>query len=141
MPIESYQLKDGTLSFNDGTPFDVSMQVTGVKLNPSENVSTVEARKVLGGDELAARDTASYTYTLSGSFIQSLEADGVVLWSWENEGAEVGFTFIPNDVAARQWTGTVRVIPLTVGGDDIEAEPESEFEWRCIGKPVPAAVV
>lgn len=141
MAIESYKLKDGTLRFDTGTPFDVSMQVTACKITPSENVQTVEAKKVLGGDELAAQDSASYTYRLSGSMIQSLDADGVVLWSWTNEGVEVPFTFIPNDVAARQWTGIVRVIPLTVGGDDIEGVPESEFDWACIGKPVPAAVV
>lgn len=141
MPIESYKLKDGTLRFDTLAPFDISMQVTACKITPSENVTTTEAKKVLGGDELPASDSASYAYRLSGKIIQSLEADGVVLWSWENEGVEVPFTFIPNDVAARQWTGVTRVIPLVVGGDDIEDTPESEFDWACIGKPVPAAVV
>jgi hypothetical protein len=101
----------------------------------------IESFKVLGGDELPAQDRVTYTYTLSGTLIQDIAATGVVTWSWNNEGEEVDFTFVPADDEARQWSGVVRVIPLTVGGDDIEGRPTSEFEWSCIGKPTPAAVV
>jgi hypothetical protein len=141
MPIESYVLENGSLTLDDGTPFDVSLQVTGCKINPSENVNRTDAIKVLGGDELPAQDRVTYTYTLSGTMVQDIAATGIVTWSWENEGVEVGFVFVPSDAEARQWSGIVRVIPLTVGGEDIEGRPTAEFEWSCIGKPVPGAVV
>ena len=47
MPIESYKLGPGSLTFDDGSPFDLSLQVTGIKINPSETVQTAEAVKVL----------------------------------------------------------------------------------------------
>lgn len=141
MPIESYTLGPGTLEFDDGAPFDVSLQVTACKIVPSESVTTTEAKKVLGGGELPARDSASYSYSLQGSFLQDLAAAGIVDWSWTNEGQTVDFTFIPSAAEARKWTGQVRVVPLQVGGDDIDTEPESEFEWKCITKPTPGPVI
>lgn len=141
MPIESYTLGPGTLELDDGSPFDVSLQVTACKIVPSETVTTTEAKKVLGGGELPARDSASYSYVLSGSFLQDLAANGIVDWSWSHEGDFVPFTFIPAASEARKWEGEVRIVPLQVGGDDIDTEPESEFEWKCKSKPVPSAVV
>ena len=141
MPIESYKLGPGSLVFDDGTPFDLSLQVTGCKINPSETVQTSDAVKVLGGGELAAEDTTSYRYTISGSVLQDISATGIVSWTWDNEGQFVDFTFIPSTAEARQATGRCRIIPLQVGGDDIEGRPQADFEFVCEAKPVLAAVV
>lgn len=141
MPIESYKLGPGSLTFDDGTPFDLSLQVTACKINPSETVQTSDAVKVLGGGELAAEDTTSYRYTISGSVLQDISATGVVTWSWDHEGEFVDFVFVPSDIEARQAVGSCRIIPLQFGGDDIEGRPQAEFEFVCAAKPVLSAVV
>lgn len=140
MPIQSYTLGDGQLILDDGTPFDISLQVTGCKITPSESVQSTDPVKVLGGGELAGDDIASYTYNLSGNLIQDIAPAGVVEWTWAHEGEYVEATFIPSDAAARQWVGMVRVIPLVVGGDDVGQKPRSDFDWRYQAKPVSSAV-
>lgn len=141
MPIQSDQLGPGTLELGDG-PLDVSLQVTACKITPSENVTSTDPIKVLGGDQLAGSEDVSFTYVLEGTFLQDLLAAGVVDWSWSNAGTEQDFTFIPNDARARQVTGVVKPVPLTIGGDEVEAGPmTSDFTWRCVGTPVFGAVV
>lgn len=141
MPIESYKLGPGTLTFDDGSPFDLSLQVTGCKIEPSETVQTREAVKVLGGGELAAEDSASYRYTLSGSVLQDISATGIVPWTWDHEGEFVDFTFVPSTSEGRQAAGRCRIVPLVFGGDDIDDRPQSEFAYVCEAKPVLGAVI
>jgi hypothetical protein len=133
VPIKSYKLK-GTLTLG-ATPLDVSCQVTSVSVNPTENVTTDEAIHVLCGDVLPASDTVDYSYTLSGTVLQDLAAGGMVDYTWQNAGTEVPFDFVPDDTGADQITGTVRLIPLTIGGE-VPGRPTSDFEWVCIGVPV-----
>lgn len=140
MPIKSYTLGDGSLVFDDGTPFDVSLQVTGCRITPSESVQAGDSVKVLGGGELAGEEIASYTYTLSGNLIQDISLAGVVEWTWDHEGEWVPFTFIPSDLEARQWDGECRIVPLEVGGSDVGQRPRSDFEYRIKAKPVASAV-
>ena len=139
MAVASQKLGPGTLKFNTGAD-DFSAQVTGCKVNPSESVATTDAVDVLSGDQIAAKDTVTYEYTISGTFIGDLTALGVIDWSWTNAGVEQDFEFIPNTAAARKVTGTCRVIPLAIGGDEIKARPTSDFEWKIIGTPVFDAV-
>lgn len=148
MPIESYKLGPGTLTLDDGSPFDLSLQVTGCKIVPSENVQTADAVKVLGVDvatgrpaELAAEDSASYTYAISGQVLQDISATGIVQWTWDNEGATVDFTFVPSTAEAVQATGQCRVVPLQFGGDEVDRRPTADFEWKCPAKPVLGPVV
>lgn len=134
MPIKSYKLK-GKLTLGT-TPLDVSCQVTAVTVNPTENVDTEDAVHVLCGETLPASDTVSYTYTLAGSVLQDLSTSGVVDWSWDNKGTEQAFVFTPDDTLTTDptITGTVRVIPLTIGGE-VPGRPTSDFEWAIIGTP------
>jgi hypothetical protein len=132
MPIKSYKLK-GTLTLG-ATPLDVSCQVTSVSVNPTENVDTEDALHVLCGDVLPASDTVSYAYTLSGTLLQDLSTGGVVDYTWDNAGDEVPFSFTPDDTGVDVVAGTVRLIPLTIGGE-VTARPTSDFEWAIIGTP------
>lgn len=148
MPIKSYKLGPGTLTLDDGTPFDLSLQVRGCKINPTENVTTTDAIKVLGVDagtgrpaELAAEDSASYTYTISGQVLQDISATGIVQWTWDHEGDTVDFTFVPSTAEGVEATGQCRIVPLVFGGDDIDQRPSSDFEWRCPEKPALGPVV
>lgn len=137
MPIVATKLGPGTLML--GGTLETNLQVTACKLVPSENVTSTDPKKVLSGDELAGSDTASYSFTLDGTFLQDLgAASGVVEWSWTNMGTEQPFTFVPNTAAGTSVTGTLVPVPLQIGGDDVEGEDlTSDFSWRVKGTPTP----
>jgi len=130
MPIKSHKLGPGTLTLGVGA-LEVNAQLTSGRLTPSENVTTSDAVKVLSGEELAAEDTATLTYVLEGNFLQDLDAAGVVAWSWTNATTYQDFTFTPNTAAAAVVTGEVRVIPISVGGDEADARMASDFSWSA----------
>lgn len=141
MPIQSYKLGPGTLTLGAAGVMDVSCQITSGRVVPEEVVNTTDAVPVLCGEELPAEDTVSYTYALEATLLQDLAAAGVVDWSWTNKGTEQPFEFIPNTVAARKVTGTVRVIPIAIGGEVGGARPTSDIAWKCTGaEPVFGAV-
>jgi hypothetical protein len=132
MPINTTELGPGTLVLGAG-PLAVNAQLLGCKVVPTENVTTKAARKVLSGEQLAAKSSATYDATLQGKFLQDLdaaEAASVVAWSWANKGTEQAVTFIPNTAAGAEVSGLVIPVPLQVGGDEVETDMESDFTWR-----------
>ena len=135
MPIQSYTLNNGTLTLG-AAPLDISCQLTNAQINPTENVTTEDAVHVLCGDVLPSSDTVDYSFTLGGTVLQDLSLSGVVDYTWTNMGEEVPFVFTPDNDQAATWTGTVRIIPLQVGGD-VPTRPTSDFEWVIVGTPVP----
>ena len=143
MPIGSYKMGPGTLTLGTGGDLlDVSLQVTNCRVEPAENVSRTDAIPVLGGDELPAEESADYTYRLRGTFLQDLAAGAVCDWTWVHAGEEQPFEFVPNTTAARAVTGTVRIVPLTIGGDVSKTvRPRSDFDMAVIGEPAFGAVV
>jgi hypothetical protein len=140
MPINSHLLGPGTLELGAG-PLDVSAQLTACRVNPSENVTETDPIKVLSGEQLDGDESVDFSFTLEGTLLQDLAAAGVVAWSWTNMGTEQPFTFIPNDAAARQVQGIVKVVPISIGGDEIEKRMTSDFTWRIKGTPDFEAVV
>jgi hypothetical protein len=141
MAIVSTKLGPGTLKLGTGGAEDVSCQMRACAVNPSEVVESSEAVPVLCGEEIAAEESVSFEYTLSGTAFQDLLAAGMVDYTWTNAGDEVDFEFIPVTALARKVTGTVRLVPLTIGGEVSKTELlTSDFEWRIIGTPVFGAV-
>lgn len=143
MPINANDLGPGTLTLGAG-PLDVSAQLTSCKVTPSESVGTAtDAVKVLSGESLEGTPgEATFSYVLEGTFLQDLQVGGVVALSWTDAGEETPFTFVPNTANGTSIAGTVVLVPLTIGGDEVEAGPmASDFTWRCIGTPVPTFAV
>jgi hypothetical protein len=136
MPINTTKLGPGTLTLGVGA-MEVNAQLTAASVVPSENVTTTDAIKVLSGEELAGDDSASYTFTLEGTFLQDLGAvSSVVDWSWTNMGTEQPFVFTPNTAAGVDVSGVLTPVPLRVGGDEVDAGPmASDFTWRIKGTP------
>lgn len=134
MPIQSDLLGPGTLTLGAG-PLDISAQLTSCRVNTSENVTSTDAVKVLSGEELASDESVTFTYTLEGNLFQDLAAAGVVDWSWANKGTEQPFTFVPNTARARQVQGVLKPVPISIGGDEVEARMRSDFTWRIVGTP------
>jgi len=135
MPINQEKLGPGTLTLGAG-PLAVEQQLISCKLVPTENVETEEGIAVLSGDELAEETTETFSWTLQGEFLQDLLAAGVVAYSWANKGVPVAFTFEPNDGGA-SFTGTVKPVPLQVGGDEVKKRMTASFTWRLVGDPAP----
>jgi hypothetical protein len=133
MPIKSYKVGPGVLTLG-ATPLDVSCQMTSCTITPTENVTTEDAVHVLCGDTLPASDTVDYTYVLDGTLLQDLSTGGVIDYTWTNAGDEVPFSYIPNSDEDAEVAGTVRVIPLAVGGD-VTTRPTSDLGWAIIGTP------
>src|SRR3954462_3445352 len=121
MPANSTRLGPGTLTLTPDpggttpTPVDFSCQLANAVV--SWDKDTDDDITVLCGDTVAG--AATYTSTFSGAMLQDLaDAAGIVAFSWDNKGAQVGFDFTPNTAAAATVTGIVTVDPLDVGSTD-----------------------
>ncbi len=137
MPINSAQLGPGTLTLGTG-PLDVSLQVTAVKITPTESVSTTEPIKVLGGEEIAGDEDVTLSWVLEGTYLQDLLDSGVVAWSWANASTPQPFAFTPNGAVGASFAGECIPVPLTVGGDEVEgARMTADFTWRLTEAPTP----
>lgn len=137
MPIKRYTVGPGTLTLGGGgSAFDLSAQVTNCRVEWSESTSNVDPIAVLTGEETGADSTTSYSATLAGNLIQDLTVAGTVAYTWAHKGEELPFTFVPSTAEGRAVTGTVRVGPITLGGDAKDKTPRSDFSWPCIGTPI-----
>lgn len=134
MTIERYTVGTGTLTIGSA-PLDVSAQVTDMSVDVSESTSSTDALPVLSGEEIPAEEEATYSYSLTGNIIQDLSTGGLVDFSWVNAGDEVPFKFVPNTVEDRAVSGTVRVVPLKIGGTVKDKTPRSDLSWTIIGTP------
>lgn len=143
MPIQSFKMGPGTLTLGAGGDLlDVSCQLTNARVEPSEDVEKNAAVPVLCGEELPEEESATYSFRLKGTVLQDLAAAGVCDWTLEHRGEEVAFEFVPNTVAARQVTGTVRIAPIVIGGEVSKTKrPTSDLDFKIIGDPVFAAAV
>lgn len=138
MTILSHKLGPGVLTIGAG-PLDVSAQVTKCIISPEESVDTVDAIDVLSGEQLAAEDTASLKWKLDATFLQDdLAVANFVSYTWANALTNVAFKFIPNNSIARKVTGTLRVVPLAIGGD-VKKRNTSDWSVSIIGTPAIAA--
>lgn len=131
MPVKSYKVGPGELTFGSAaTIVDFTAQVTSAMVSWKEDVED-DVPTLDGG---ALEGVASYTATLSGTFVQDVAAGGVVDWSWLNKGQRFPFQYVPNSDEEAAFSGVVRVAPLDAGGD-VKTTPTSDFEWACIGEP------
>lgn len=139
MTILSYKLGPGTLTIGAG-PLDVSAQVTKVQVTPEENVETTDAIDVLSGEQLAEEEEASYKFKLEATFLQdTLATSGLIAYSYAHMGETVPFVFIPNADLDRKVSGSLRVVPLTIGGD-VKKRNTSDVSFSIIGTPALADV-
>lgn len=111
-----------------GTQLDVSCQLTEIKF--SAEAESEDAEMVLCGDTVAGSRT--YTWTVSGTLFQDIEADGVIDFSWKHAGKEMPFKFVPDAASKATVTGRVTVDPIEYGGT-VGQKNKSDFEWTAAG--------
>jgi hypothetical protein len=135
MSISSRKLGPGQLELG-AVPLEVNAQLTSCKVTPSESVTSGDAIKVLSGEQLDGDESATYNFVLEGTFLQDDPGvASVVDWSWDNMGTEQPFRFVPSDAGGREVSGTLTPVPLTIGGDEVDARMTSDFTWRIQGTP------
>lgn len=138
MTINSTKIGPGVLTIG---AIAFQAQCKSATITPTENVDSTDKVDVLSGETLAAQDTATYTYTLSVTFLQDLgiaATSGIVAYSWANAGLTKAFVYTPSNAAAagsKTVSGNLRVVPLTIGGDVAAQAPTSDVTFAIIGTP------
>lgn len=136
MPAKVFKLGPGTLNLGEvGSPLEISCQLTNAVLTPDKD--TEESVTVLCGDTIPGAST--YQWKLTGTALADLTAGGIVDYTWTNQNTIVTFTFVPNTAAGASFTGELILDPLAVGGDSGK-NMSADFEWDCVGSPVPTFV-
>ena len=132
MPVKAYKVGPGEFTVGTGVGLtDFTAQVTECAVEWSEDVE--DDVPTLDGGQLDGE--ATYSATLSGTFVQDISETGVVAYTWTNKGTRQPFSYIPNNVDEdAAFTGVVRIAPLNAGGT-VKTKPTSDFEWACIGEP------
>lgn len=131
----SHILGPGVFTIGSG-PLAVQAQLTNLRIEWSESVTSDDDRDFLDGTSELGVQTASYRATVSGTVQQDdLAAAGFVAWTWTNKGTEQDFTFVPNNDVDRQVSGVCVPVPVTIGGD-VKKKNTSDFTFRCPEDPV-----
>lgn len=137
MAIKSYVLGEGTFTLTLGPEERTeSAQVTKMKVQWDESVTTTDAIPVLSGEELPREESATYAAKLVGEVLQDGDAAGLVAFTWNNRGEVANFEFIPAGSLGTSVTGTVRIAPLEFGGDELKKRPVAPVNWSCPTDPV-----
>lgn len=132
MAIKKQKLGPGTLTIGEtGSGQEMAKQATAVAIEPS--YSDGDRQVVLSGD--TDQEDSAWEGTLTATFFQDYAVDGLLAWTWENDGKVLPFTFVPSTTAGFEVSGEVKVRPATIGGD-VDAENTSEIEWSLPDKPI-----
>lgn len=135
MAIQKYTMGPGTLHLGtDPDDYDAECQVKAFKVEASEKVKTTDPQPMLCGEDLTTPDVVTLEWKATGKLLQDIRAAGLVAFTWTNAGEEVAFKFTPNTTADMAVSGTLRLVPLSVGGD-AGSQPDSDVSWSIIGTP------
>lgn len=138
MATDSYKLGPGTLSLGtDPDDSEFAMQLTNIRVDPSENVDEGDDLNLFDGTTLEGDDNVTYSYELSGTAVQDLVASGFTAYCWQNKGLTVAFKFVPVTARSTGGTegfldGTCRIRPITVGGD-VKTRNTTDFTFVAFG--------
>ena len=130
--ITAHKLGPGTLKFGDtGSEQEFASHVTTCEITPSFNEE--DPIPTLSGDQYVDGD-ATFEGTISGEFLQEYTVEGLVKWTWDNNGQTVPFTFTPRNDAELSWKGECVIRPVNVGGE-VKTANTAEFEFRVLELP------
>lgn len=117
----------GTLKIGaTGSEQHFDADTTKVQLSP--DVSEGDTITFLDGSQETGE--ATITYKLSGTIKEDYSSTSVQAFCWKNKGAEMPFTFKPNNSAALEITGKVTIQPLAIGGD-VKSKNDIDFEFTA----------
>jgi hypothetical protein len=93
---------------------------------------------MLDGSELAGEE--SYAYVLALTLQQDYEYTSLEVFCHQNKGKEFPFVFVPNSAGGVDWSGTLRIRPVNIGGD-VKKRNTSDAEFPIVGEPTPGEYV
>jgi len=130
MPVTVTKVGPGSLTIGEvGSPIDLSCQILAATV--ASEPSADDPREVLCGDTAAGAVT--YADALTITVLQDLaNASGLVVTSWQARGTVVPFTYTPNDAAGLTITGSIRLDPVSIGGE-VGSDAESDVTFAGIG--------
>ena len=135
--ITAHKLGPGTLKFGDtGSEQEFASHVTTCTISPSFNEE--DPIPTLSGDQFVDGD-ATFEGTISGEFLQEYTVEGLVKWTWDNNGQTVPFVFTPSTDAELSWKGQCVIRPVNVGGE-VKVANTAEFEFRVLELPTIATI-
>lgn len=135
--ITAHKLGPGTLKFGDtGSEQEFASHVTTCTISPSFNEE--DPIPTLSGDQFVDGD-ATFEGTISGEFLQEYTVEGLVKWTWDNNGQTVPFVFTPRTDAELSWKGQCVIRPVNVGGE-VKVANTAEFEFRVLELPTIATI-
>lgn len=118
-------LGPGTLTLGATTSIKNWMaDVTKVTLTPKTD--TEDTQTFLDGHDEAGEQTTSWT--LEGSIKEDYSTDGLQRWCLSNAGKTFPFTFVPSKLGGSQFTGSVQVAPVAIGGD-VKKQNDVDFSF------------
>lgn len=131
--INTITMGPGTLTI--GPPealITFSAQVTNCRVVPS--VDKGDPLNVLSGETVPGDRDESWT--LAGTLVQDLgAAAGTTEWLFTHRGENHPFVFVPSTAGGKEFTGTVSVEAIEMGGD-VKSKPTSDFEFDMVGAPL-----
>lgn len=137
MTIQKYTMGPGTLTLTATGPvvYDASCQVKSFKVSATEKVKSTDKQPMLCGEDLTTADVVSLDWKAAGKLLQDIRAAGLIAFTWTHASQEVTFKYVPNTTADIAVTGTLRLVPISVGGD-AGTQPDDDVTWVIVGTPV-----
>jgi len=131
MPLTDSRQGPGTLTFGTTTPKDFSAQSAAVKLTPS--VDSTDGTPTLEVPDPAPLSTISWALNVDA--IQDFDdAAGFVNFLMDNALSEQPFSWTPNTAGGTEYSGTVQIVPIEIGGD-VGVQVVTSVELPLVGEP------
>ena len=140
MPITESRIKNGSLLL---ATEEYGTQPSNIRIVPetedsgkdNDDIEVLVGLISSGGG--AAEDL---TATLQMTAIQDFtNPDGLISFSWQNNGAEVAFVWKPNATSANDWAGKIKVKAIETGGD-VNKRLTVDVEWKITQLKLPTAM-
>ncbi len=129
----SYKIGPGVFTLGEGA-LACQSKLKSLEVSWKENVDSEDDIDLLDGSVDEGEDSVTHDANVKGAIVQDIEAGGLVDFTWSNAGSVEPFTYVPNNALGRVVSGSVRVVPITIGGE-AKKRAEADFDWMTVGLP------
>lgn len=127
------KLGPGTLKFGPtASAKEFGIACKKVEVNPE--MKDEDQTDLLSGD--AYKPEGSISGSVSGVLLQDYDADSLLAWTWENNGATLDFEFMPATSGKMKVKGKCQIRAMKVGGD-VGKVNDSDFSFPLVGSSLP----
>jgi hypothetical protein len=110
---------------------EFNTQASAVRLTPS--IDSEDGTPTLAVPEPAPNSSVSWALNIDA--IQDFEEPaGIVNYLMDNALSEVAFEWVPNTAGGTEYSGTVQIVPMEIGGD-VAVQVVTSVELPVVGEP------